>query len=114
MSLIYGRAEIVFAAHGPELGFDKAPLESIRDPNRPDDPPVYCRRKFYHENLFLALRDPSPWLGRAWCMQERIFAPQILQFGGSGEGIFFECNTLTDCECSGMRSDVRPDVLTFK
>jgi hypothetical protein len=39
MSMIYSRAEIVFALHGSDLGFDKAPLYPIHDPKRPEDSP---------------------------------------------------------------------------
>ena len=114
MSLIYGRAEIVFAVHGPDLGMEKVALQPIQDPNRPEDPPVYCRKKQDHVNLLSEPKDPSSWLGRAWCMQERIFAPRILHFGGREEEIYFECNTLLDCECGQMRSSDGSNVLTMK
>jgi hypothetical protein len=59
MSMIYSRAEIVFAVPGSELGIDKLPLKSIHDPRRPEDSPVYCRQKIPHGNLFTWPQDPS-------------------------------------------------------
>lgn len=38
-------------------------------------------------------------------MQERIFAPRIIHFGGAEEGVFFACNTLAACECGGMKEE---------
>ena len=114
MSLIYGRAEIVFAVHGPDLGFEKVDLEPIQDANRSEDPPIYCRKRLDHTNLFSASKDPSSWFGRAWCMQERIFAPRIIHFGGHEEEMWFECNTLNDCECGRMGSNVGPEEVTMK
>ncbi|KAH8669050.1 heterokaryon incompatibility protein-domain-containing protein [Xylariales sp. PMI_506] len=114
MSMIYGRAEIVFAAHGPDLGFDKLALDPIHDIHRPDDPAVYCRAKIPHENMFTAPVDQSSWYGRAWCMQEMIFSRRILHFGGGGEEVFFECNTLATCECGEMEDEMGSDARTLK
>ncbi len=100
MDMIYGNAFVVFAAHGPELGLEKIPLQPIQDPHRLGEAPVYCREKINHDVLFSAPMDNTAWFGRAWCMQERIFARRILHFGGYCEEIYFECNTGTRCECS--------------
>lgn len=64
--------------------------------------------------MFSAPRDSSSWFGRAWCMQERIFAPRILHFGGSREELFFECNTLIRCECGELNEYREPQQLTLK
>jgi hypothetical protein len=114
MSLIYGQAALVFAAYGPDLGFKKIALLVIEDPYHTDDAPVYCRLKIHHSNMFSASKDPSSWLGRAWCMQERIFAPRILHFGGSMEELFFECNTLVQCECGALSKDRNQRQATLK
>ena len=103
MDMIYGNASVVFAAHGPELGLEKVPLQPIRDSKRLEDAPVYCRQKIDHHALFSAPMSTSSLFGRAWCMQERIFARRILHFGGFCEEVFFECNTGTRCECSRIR-----------
>ncbi|KAI4234973.1 MAG: hypothetical protein LQ352_008140 [Teloschistes flavicans] len=100
MSNIYGNAAVVFAVHGPDLGFHRAPVLPIRDIGRPDDNPVYCRQKIDHRSIFCAPTDAESWFGRAWCMQERIFARRILHFGGFCEELYFECNTEVSCECS--------------
>ncbi|KAE9381017.1 HET-domain-containing protein [Stipitochalara longipes BDJ] len=105
MSLIYGQAAVVFAAHGWDLGTEKVGLLAIEDKYHEGDALVYCRLKMDHSNLFSASKDPVSWLGRAWCMQERIFAARILHFGGSTEELFFECNTLIRCECGGLNRD---------
>jgi hypothetical protein len=47
-------------------------------------------------------------------MQERIFAPRILHFGGSTEELFFECNTLIRCECGGLNAARSPEQRTLK
>ncbi|KAH8650663.1 heterokaryon incompatibility protein-domain-containing protein [Tricladium varicosporioides] len=102
MGHIYGEATVVFAAHGPELGFQKAPTIDLRDPDpsRKDDNPIHARLRIDHKNIFSVSHDAVTWLGRGWCMQERFFAPRLLHFGGYCEEVFFECNTHTRCECS--------------
>ncbi len=114
MSFIYQGAEIVFAVHGPGLGWDKMPLTPIQDPRHLEDSPVYCREKISHEVFFKQPQDGLSWAGRAWCMQERIFAQRILHFGGRGEELFFECNTLTACECDGMMREMGGRARTLK
>lgn len=114
MSLVYGQAAVVFAAHGCHLGFEKLSLLVIKDPSHLDDARVYCRPKISHSNLFSASRDPSSWLGRAWCMQELIFAPRVLHFGRWTEELFFECNTLIKCECGALNRDGSERKLTLK
>ncbi|KAL8660125.1 MAG: hypothetical protein Q9202_006781 [Teloschistes flavicans] len=100
MSNIYGNAAVVFAVHGPDLGFHRAPVLPIQDIGTPDDNPVYCRQKIDHRSMFCAPTEAESWFGRAWCMQERIFARRILHFGGFCEELYFECNTEVSCECS--------------
>ena len=114
MGLIYQGAEIVFAVHGPGLGWEKMPLAPIRDPGHPEDPPVYCREKISHDVFFSPPHDHLSWAGRAWCMQERIFARRIVHFGGRGEELFFECNTLIACECDGIMKEMGSQAKTLK
>lgn len=114
MSLIYGQAAVVFAAHGWDLGTEKVGLLAIEDKYHEDDAPIYCRVKMDHSNLFSMSKDPTSWLGRAWCMQEWIFAPRILHFGGSTEELIFECNTLIRCECGGINNDKSQEQRTLK
>ncbi|KAL8687117.1 MAG: hypothetical protein Q9218_006622, partial [Villophora microphyllina] len=117
MGMVYGNAAVVFAAHGPDLGFEKVPLRPIQDPGKPKDNPVYCRQKIAHRSLFSAPIDTDSWFGRAWCMQERIFARRIVHFGGFCEELYFECNKGVTCECSrvsGTTSGKKHDDLTLK
>lgn len=114
MSLIYGQAAVVFAAHGWDLGTDKEGLLAIKDKYHIDDALVFCRLKMDHSSLFSSPRDPTSWLGRAWCMQERIFAPRILHFGSSTEELIFECNTLLRCECGGLNTNEYQEKRTLK
>ncbi|KAN0095096.1 HET domain containing protein [Hyaloscypha variabilis] len=114
MSLIYGQAAVVFAAHGWDLGTEKVGLLAIQDKYHDGDALVYCRLKMDHSDFFSAPKDPVSWLGRAWCMQERIFAPRILHFGSSTEELFFECNTLIRCECGGLNRDKSQSTLKNK
>lgn len=103
MGLIYSAATVVFAAHGPEFGFRKAPIIELGDPDparKDDDNSIYARLKINHKNMFSAPDDTESWFGRGWCMQERFFAPRLLHFGGYCEEIFFECNMHTRCECT--------------
>jgi hypothetical protein len=103
MGLIYSAATVVLAAHGPQLGFQKAPTVDLRDPDpsrRYDDNPVHARLKIDHTYIFSTPRDTKSWFGRGWCMQKRFFAPRVLHFGGYCEEVWFECNIHTRCECS--------------
>lgn len=117
MGSIYNSAYVVFAAHGPELGFRKTSPSILHNPfrrkekrwwirkaKRLQEDAVYARMKIVHRNIFSppGRKHPSfkdSWFGRGWCMQERVFAPRILHLGGYCEEIFFECNTHTLCEC---------------
>ena len=88
MGVIYAKAHVVFAAHGPNLCLKKELPETI-DIIQEDsmgslpDHPIYVRRKTNHEDLFNPCADTTSYLGRAWCFQERLFASRILHFGGS-------------------------------
>lgn len=115
MGIIYGAATVVFAAHGPQLGLQKVPTVHLRDPDpsrRDTDNPVHARLKIDHKTFFSAPVSTKSWFGRGWCMQERLFAPRLLHFGGYCEEIFFECNTHLRCECSRF-SDGRTDDDTY-
>jgi hypothetical protein len=104
MHSIYASAEVVIAAHGSDLGMVKAPPQPIQDTERPTDPPIFCRESTedLHKSFFSDPKGTTSWFGRAWCMQERIFARRILHFGGLSEEMVFECNTTIACECGGM------------
>jgi hypothetical protein len=118
MGLIYSAATIVLAAHGPELGFQKAPTVDLRDldPSRKDDDnPIHARLKIDHTNIFSAPDDTQSWFGRGWYMQERFFAPRLLHFGGYCEEVFSECNTHTRCQCSRITDNRSEDkIYTLK
>ncbi|KAI0395066.1 heterokaryon incompatibility protein-domain-containing protein [Xylariaceae sp. FL0594] len=105
MYSIYSGAEFVIAAHGPDLGMVKPPPEPIHDKQRPGDPPIFYRESTsdLHASFFSNPKDTSSWFGRAWCMQERIFARRVVHFGGGvSEEIVLECNTTITCECGGL------------
>ncbi|KAL9576414.1 MAG: hypothetical protein Q9212_007116 [Teloschistes hypoglaucus] len=113
MGIIFGNAAIVLAAHGPDLGLSRAPLQPIQDASRPEDNAVYCRQQIDHWPLFSASESTESWFGRAWCMQERILARRIIHFG---EELSFECNTSIECECSWVNATriAPPDGRTLK
>ncbi len=106
MSLIYENADIVLAIHGPNLGLERANTKPLHDPFHLDNAPVHVRVKIDHQNLFRVPQETSSWFGRAWCMQERIFASRIIHFGGAYEEAFFECNTEVHCECGQLEDDI--------
>ena len=111
MGMIYNNANVVFAAHGAELFVQKRKPESILDLHRLESPPIFCRQKMDHKAFFITPEDTHSWFGRAWCMQERIFAKRILHFGGPYEKdkeVVFECNTYVKCECSRIIEELEP------
>lgn len=99
MGDIYNNAIVVFAAQGAHMGLRKNASEPIKDPQRPDDPPIFCRRKVDHRNFFVSAWGRSPWFTRGWCLQERILARRLLLFGGMSDENFFECGEYLTCEC---------------
>ncbi|KAH8881206.1 HET-domain-containing protein [Thozetella sp. PMI_491] len=105
MGMIYGNAYVTFVIHGSDLTLIREEPQPIYDPMRPDDPPVYCRVLADHENLFFSPSDTTSWFGRAWCLQERLFSPRMLHFGGYREEMFFECGTCTVCEWTRIPTD---------
>lgn len=119
MGSIYTFAYAVFAAHGPELCFEKSSPATLHDPFRDgikrsslteegeqiSGDAVYARLKIDHDNMFSAPKSKGSWFGRGWCMQERMLASRVLHFGGYCEEIFFECNTNIICECGRIGNE---------
>jgi hypothetical protein len=98
-------------AHGRQLGFQRAPIVDLRDPDPSrgyDNNPVHTKLKINHKYIFSTFWDKKSWFGRGWCMQERFFAPRVLYFDGYYEEVWFECNTHTKCEF-GCITDARRD-----
>lgn len=57
MSMIYGRADIIFAAHGPDLGFNKVPFTSYSWSKLAKWPPCVLPKKDSPRTYVLA----PPW-----------------------------------------------------
>jgi hypothetical protein len=60
---------------------------------------IYARRPVYHlGDAFARHKDLFPLFYRAWCYQERLLAPRILQF--NPRELMWECCEVSACECS--------------
>jgi hypothetical protein len=109
MSSIYRNASVVFAASDSDLGLAGPAIINIHTPSlsNGNDHPIYARFfSNHHGNINDRYTGKSNTVfGRAWCMQERLFAPRIIHFGGSSGEVSFECATMTDCQCGHLSSE---------
>lgn len=107
MGEIYSQAAVVLAAHGFRLNLERDGTREIKPAPQHESATkplsVFVRRVMDHDNLFNTSMQTTTYWGRAWCFQERLFAPRILHFGGSYEELLFECNVHFRCECGRIR-----------